>query len=125
MSTRYVNQPDGRLALFSSVCDDFTHYDLSDEEALEYGTEQWGRFTAQQKIEAARADKLRHGSGPGDGLGRWREALTAIAAQHGMKGLQTTLADIGYSDTEIPQSVHDILAQIAEDEAAENAAEAP
>jgi hypothetical protein len=124
MPSRFVNQPDGRLAVFSSVCDDFTHYDLSDEEALEYGTEQWGRLTAQQKIEAARADRLEHGAGPGDGLGRWREALTAIAAQHGMEGLKSTLADIGYADTEIPQSVHRILAQIEEERAADEAEEA-
>lgn len=124
MPSRFVNQPDGRLAVFSSVCDDFTHYDLSDEEAMEYGVEQWGRSTAESKIEAARADRLEHGSGPGDGLGRWREALTAIAAQHGMEGLKTTLADIGYSDTEIPQSVHRILAQIEEERAAEEAEEA-
>lgn len=124
MPSRFVNQPDGRLAVFSSVCDDFTHYDLSDEEALEYGTEQWGRFTAESKIGAARADRLEHGPGPGDGLGRWREALTAIAAQHGMEGLKTTLADIGYSDTEIPQSVHRILAQIEVERAGEEAEEA-
>jgi hypothetical protein len=117
VASRFVNQPDGRLAVFSSVCDDFTHYDLSDEEAMEYGVEQWGRLTAQQKIEAARADRLEHGPGPGDGLGRWREALTTIAAQHGMEGLKTTLSDIGYADTEIPQSVHDILEQIEAEEA--------
>jgi hypothetical protein len=124
MPSRFVNQPDGRLAVFSSVCDDITHFDLSDEEALEYGTQEWGRFNAEQKIEAARADRLEHGPGPGDGLGRWREALTAIAAQHGMEGLKTTLADIGHSDAEIPQSVHRILAQIEEDRAAEEAEEA-
>lgn len=121
MPARFVNQPDGRLAVFSTVCDDFTHYDLSNEEAIEYGTQEWGRFNAEQKIEAARADRLEHGPGPGDGLGRWREALTAIAAQHGMEGLKTTLADIGYSNAEIPPSVHRILAQIEEERAAEEA----
>jgi hypothetical protein len=123
MPVRFVNQPDGKLALFSTVIDDFTHYDMDEAEALEYGTEQWGRATAEAKIKSGRADGLEHGPGPGDGLGRWRESLTAIAAQHGMDGLKETLADIGQADAEIPQSVHNILAQIAEDEAAEATAE--
>jgi hypothetical protein len=38
-----------------------------------------------------------------------------------MAGLTETLSDIGFPDAEIPQSVHNILAQIAEDEAAEEA----
>jgi hypothetical protein len=118
---RFVNQPDGKLAVFSTVIDDFTHYDLDEAEALEYGIEEWGRETAEAKIKSGRADGLERGPGPGDGLGRWREALTDIATQHGMAGLKETLSDIGFPDAEIPQSVHDILAQIAEDEATEEA----
>jgi hypothetical protein len=121
MPSRFVNQPDGNLAVFSTVIDDFTHYAMDETEALEYGIEQWGRETAEAKIKSGRADGLEHGPGPGDGLGRWREALTDIAMQHGMAGLKETLSDIGFPDAEIPQSVHDILAQIAEDQAAEEA----
>ena len=117
MPPRFVLQPDRKLAVFSSVIDDFTHYDLTEAEALKYGIEQWGRATAEEKIANGLADQIQFGKPPGDGLGRWREALTDLACQHGLAVLRDTLAEIGFPDADIPQSAFDIIEQIEADEA--------
>ncbi|NTF18140.1 hypothetical protein G6L37_06955 [Agrobacterium rubi] len=116
MPSRFVLQPDLKLAVFSSVIDDFTHYDLTEAEALEYGTSQWGSAIAGEKIASALADRIEFGNPPGDGLGRWREALTDIAAQHGLSTLRTTLTEIGFPEAEIPQDAFDIVKQIEADD---------
>lgn len=118
MPSRFVNQPDGKLAVFSSVCDDFTHYDLSDAEALEYGIEEWGRQTAEEKIRSARVDATRYGKPDGDGLTRWREALTDMALNHSLDTIRETLAEIGFPDAEIPESALRRIAEIEADRAA-------
>lgn len=46
MGTYMLKQPDGLIAIFSSVVDDFTHWDATPGEALAYGVEQWGRSEA-------------------------------------------------------------------------------
>lgn len=117
MPSRFVLQPDGKLAVFSSFSDDFTHYDLTEAEALEVGTGEWGRATAEQKLANGLADKIQSGKPPGDGLGRWREALTDLAGQHGLEVLKTTLAEIGFLDAEILQSALDLVEQIKADRA--------
>lgn len=113
MPTRFVRQPDGLLAVYSTVCSDFTHYAMTETEALAFGTEEWGKATAEQKVASALSDKLQVGTG--DGLGRWREALTGIACEHGLQGLRTTLSEIGFPDAEIPESALQIVAQVEAD----------
>lgn len=38
-----LKQPNGLIAFFSSVVDDFTVWDATPEEALAHGVEKWGR----------------------------------------------------------------------------------
>lgn len=99
MPSYMLKQPDGKIAVFSSVIDDFTHYDLSEEEAMEVGIESWGRDTALQKLQNALEDKrLMAREFVSDGLGRWRESLEDIAFQHGLERLRKTLGEIGFAD---------------------------
>ena len=98
-----LKQPDGRIAFFSSIVDDFTAWDATPEEALAYGIKEWGQSVAQEKLDRALMDiGLWKPHTTHDGLGRWRESLTIIAFQHGVKRLQERLDEIGFGDFEIP-----------------------
>ncbi|MNU27281.1 hypothetical protein D3C71_156670 [compost metagenome] len=106
MPSYMLKQPDGLIAIFSSVVDDFTHMNMSEEQALAVGTQEWGERTAREKLGRALADES---VWPGDadfvsdGLGRWREACGDIAFQHGVKHLRTMLDDMECNDFEIPE----------------------
>ena len=89
----YVRQPNGLLARFSTVVDDFTAYDMTEDEAREDaldGPVGVGRVLAAEKVADAMADV------PGlfvtgehdlesDGLNRFRRAIATVAAIHGKK----------------------------------------
>jgi len=87
MGWRLVKQPNGRLARFSDIVDNFTHYDLTDAEALDVCVEKnCGRDDALAKVRRGHADEILYGrpwKGPADGLNRWRDSLTTIEAIHG------------------------------------------
>ena len=58
MPQRFVETPDGKLALFSTIVDAFVWYDMTDEEAIELCDEEWGMRgeDAVKKVGAARKD---------------------------------------------------------------------
>jgi len=111
-----LKQPNGLIAIFSSVVDDFTHWDATPEEALAYGVEQWGRSEAQETLDRALMDvPLWKPHSADDGLGRWRETLTAIAFRHGVKHLQDRLEAIGQGDAEIPPQAFEAALSVESD----------
>lgn len=83
---RLVKQPNGKLARFSDIVDDFTHFDMDDAEALDVCLEHnCGRDDAMAKVRRARADEPwdTPWKGPADGLNRWRDSLETVQAIHG------------------------------------------
>ena len=53
MGWRLVRQPNGLLAMFSDIVDDFTAYDMTDEEAFIECRDKGGVDVARQKIQRA------------------------------------------------------------------------
>jgi hypothetical protein len=87
MAYRYVLQPNGLLGRFSDVVDNFTHVNLTPDEALqleiEAGMAQLRR-DASAKVERGLKDELPHTHGLyGDGTARWNAALSTISGIHG------------------------------------------
>lgn len=86
MGWRIVRQPNGKLARFSEVVDDFTHYDMTAEEAFDVCLEEMGRAEAIMKVSKGIADSPTWkcpDSGHADGLDRWRDAIDTIRFVHG------------------------------------------
>jgi len=90
MGWRIILQPNGLLARFSEVVDDFTHVDLDQEQAIKVCVrESMFAWAAWDMVERALRDEhpryvppIQH-SGRGDKLDRWREAIEVIRARHG------------------------------------------
>jgi hypothetical protein len=86
MPSRIVKQPDGLLARFSTVVDNFTHFGMTKEQAIEVCREDMGRTDAEAKVQRGLDDDLLglgDQSRKNDGLNRWRDALKTIEAIHG------------------------------------------
>lgn len=88
MAWRIVNQPNGLLARFSDVVENFTHMNMTDEQAIDVCLDYMGRRDAAEKVRIGRADGI---VGYGvfdfppatDGLARWRDCLDTILFRHG------------------------------------------
>lgn len=87
MAWRMVLQPNGRLARFSDVVDDFTHMNLTQQQALQVCCEFAMPLDARGKIDRALADLPNPDFVDDDGLPlkRWRQALEQILQVHGKK----------------------------------------
>jgi hypothetical protein len=86
MGWRIVKQPNGRLARFSDVVDDFTHMDLTEQEARDVcRANDCSVSEAAEKVRRGVADEPVPGFIEDDGepLKRWREALRMVAVVHG------------------------------------------
>jgi len=106
MPSYYLKQPNQKIAVFDSTVDDLVAMNFTEEEALAWGVEQWGRRTAEEKLANGLADKpVWQKSELADGLGRWREALRDIALQHGVDHVRKVLDEMGLPNEEIPQDV--------------------
>jgi hypothetical protein len=87
---RFVVQPNGLLALYSAVAEDFVLYNATDDEAVEMFVEE-GREAAIRRVESARKDATDPTIGAPrlpphpESLNRWHEAFLAIERQHGGK----------------------------------------
>jgi hypothetical protein len=116
MPSYVLKQPNGKFAIFSSIVDDFTWIDMTSEEVLKVGTQQWGRETAIEKIERGIADApLWENTGETDGLSRWRDACKNIALQHGLKVLQSRMDDMGLGDLAIPRCAVEMAQSVESD----------
>lgn len=86
MAWRFVRQPNGLLARFSEVCDDFTHYDFTPAEAMLYCQDKHHMPPGDAVAKVMRAVEDRepwNDSKVGDGLSRWRDCLDTIRTVHG------------------------------------------
>jgi len=84
MAWRMILQPNGLLARFSDVVDNFTHVNLTKEEAFEVCFEELGRRDAEKKVEAGLKDyKPWTLNTLGNGSERWEHSLKKIEMIHG------------------------------------------
>jgi len=100
-----VMQPDGLLAEFSTVVDDFTAYDMDFSEAIEQcmsGSGGRGRDDAASALKRAIEDvDTRNYSRPAaenpshGKLGRWHQCLQTILLMHGWQACFDRMRDIG------------------------------
>jgi hypothetical protein len=77
MPSRFVVQPNGLLARFSTVVDDFTEMNMTESEAAEVVAQEYAeraKHDAEQAIARAKA---------ASGTFRWQESLETIRAVHG------------------------------------------
>ena len=87
MAWRFVRQPNGLLAIFSEIVDDFTVYDMSPLQAAdEAESKGMTRDEAWAKVGRGLDDTNPRTGGTvqgGDGLNRWRECMEIIRTVHG------------------------------------------
>lgn len=98
MAWRFVKQPNGLLARFSDVVDDFTHYNMTHQEALEVCKNERGLSDedAREKIQRGVEDWKPWTNGvKGGGLDRWLDSLDAIRRVHGDKRAHEVELELG------------------------------
>ena len=84
MAWRIVKQPNGLLARFSDIVDDFTHMDMTENEALEVCREYCGIEDAKRKVLAGVQDWKPWTMGVlGSGCDRWNDSVETIELVHG------------------------------------------
>ena len=84
MAWRIVRQPNGLLARFSDIVDDFTHMGMTEKEALEVCRERLDDAGAELKVLAGVQDWEPWEIGKrGSGLDRWNESIKNITSVHG------------------------------------------
>lgn len=101
MPTMIVRQPDGKLAAFSSVTEDFTAWDMSETEAFEYCREDLdlGRSDSEAKVRAGVEDHMPHMIGrPGSGTDRWRYSIETMALNKDRATVVARLQEMGFGD---------------------------
>jgi hypothetical protein len=74
MAWRMIQQPNGKFARFSEVVDNFTHYDMTKEQAIDLCCNYMGRLKAPAKVANAITDPK-----------RYQEALDIIREIHGVE----------------------------------------
>ena len=83
MAWRIDKQPNGKFARFSDIVDDFTHLDMTEEEALLVCRENCGIETAKQKVKNAVDDIKPWTNIPGNGTERWEYDMDKVLRVHG------------------------------------------
>jgi hypothetical protein len=116
MPSYVLKQPNGKFAIFDSIVDDLTWFDMTEEEVLEVGTEQWGRAAAIEKIDRGIDDApLWEDTGETDGLSRWRKSCESIALQHGLRHLRSRMNEMDLGDVAIPQCAVEMAESVESD----------
>jgi len=87
MGWRIVLQPDGKLARFSDVVDNFTHINMDVAEATEVCREDLGASDADKKVQAGLDDLEPWKTTKGNGSTRWFDCIDDIVLQHGKEAL--------------------------------------
>lgn len=88
MPSQIVRQPNGLLAVFSTVVDDFTILDATEAEMRAEWTARIGIVEGNAKVDRGLRDEF-IGVGPpavplrDDGLDRWRDCLHTVRIIHG------------------------------------------
>lgn len=100
MAWRFVKQPNGLLARFDEIIDNFTHANYSPADAVALGVADYAmdEASAKRKVQAAIDDMDIMGSGiPGSGLDRWNDALETIGFRHGKQAVAEMLKEMGFA----------------------------
>ena len=93
MAWRIVKQPNGLLARFSDIVDNFTNLNMTETEALECCREYCGINEAKRKVLAGVQDWKPWTNGVmGSGLDRWNKSLSTIKFVHGKEAVEHVLA---------------------------------
>ena len=71
-----IKQPNGRLARFSDMVDNFTHMNMTEIEAIDVCTAYLGLYDSMSKVDLGLQD---------ESLERWKTALRRIERVHGSK----------------------------------------
>jgi len=87
MPSRWMLQPNGKLCRFSTIVDNFTHANLTAEEAFTVCFEDMGRDQAHAKVARGLARGL-------DDQGGWNESLRDVALTHGQEQADLVRAEI-------------------------------
>jgi hypothetical protein len=96
MGSRIVKQPNGKLARFSEIVDNFTHINMDVVEATRVCMKEgMGADQAYAKVERGMYDiSPNDHKSVGDGTERWNDALSIIKSMHGQKEINLLLAEI-------------------------------
>jgi hypothetical protein len=97
MAWRFVRQPNGLLSVFSDIVDNFTHCNLTRENAIEVAMHEhgMGEREAEEKVERGLKDEIPWKSGVyGDGTARWRDCLKTVELIHGKAARDEIEAEI-------------------------------
>lgn len=93
MAWRIVKQPNGFYARFSDIVDNFTHMNMTEDEAHTLCRGFMGEDEARRKVRAGVEDwKPWTEENPGNGSERWDDSLETIQMVHGETGIEEVLA---------------------------------
>ena len=89
MAQRLVETPDGKLAIWSNIIQDFTAYDMDDEEAVEeLMAKEFTEYVARRKVQSARAEP-----------NRWIEEMERYDDdEEGRKKQLAAVTEMGFTD---------------------------
>lgn len=105
MPSYFLKQPDGKLAVFSTVVDDFVAVGLTEAEANEFSLAEMGVGRSHTDVlvgTALRDEPYWKAVDRGDGLNRWRQATTALTIRRGIDAARIRLADMGLDPSDLP-----------------------
>jgi hypothetical protein len=84
MAWRIVRQPNGLLARWSDIVDNFTDYNLTETDAIEVCRYHMGEEGVKKKVQSGIDDIEPWTTNvKGDGLARWRDCIESIERVHG------------------------------------------
>lgn len=99
MAWRIVKQPNKNLARFSDIVDDFTHMNMTKDEAIELCSTYMGSRNATIKVQAGIDDiKPWTIDEKGMGLARWMDCIQTIEMVHGVGVAQDRIETGGALD---------------------------
>jgi len=96
--SRFLMQPNGKLAVFSEIVDNFTHANLDQEDALRVARADMdlGPESARHKVNRGLARGL-------DAEGGWKECLETVRVIHGEKICAEVVQEILNAENERPR----------------------
>lgn len=90
MPSYLVKQPDGKYAMFSTIVDDFTHADMTEDQAVLAVFESMGEDDRENLVHADMIDRAKRDAPAWEydhkaphGQRRWMGAIAAIQRVHG------------------------------------------
>jgi len=96
MPQRVIKQPNGKLAVFSTIVDGFTIIDANYQEMIDYWIGELGEAEGTAKVQRGIDDDTTGicKTTKRDGLNRWRDAIATIRFQHGDIEAERVIAEL-------------------------------